>query len=111
LGYCWGGKISSLAAGKDEKLFKAAAQAHPAMVDPNDAKQVKVPMALLASKDESVDAVNAYKENLTVPKLFETFPTQIHGWMAARANLQDPEVVKEYERGYKTVLGFFHEHL
>ncbi|KAJ9212689.1 hypothetical protein DTO166G4_5760 [Paecilomyces variotii] len=111
LGFCWGGKITSLAAGKDEKLFKAAAQAHPAMVDPNDAKQVKVPMALLASKDEPVDDVKAYKENLTVPKLVDTFPTQIHGWMAARSNLQDPEVVKEYERGYKTVLSFFHEHL
>jgi dienelactone hydrolase len=111
VGYCWGGKVANLAVGKDNVTFKAAVQAHPAMLDPNDAKNVTVPMALLASKDETPDDVKAYKENLTVPNHVETFPTQIHGWMAARANLEDPEVRKEYERGYKTVIDFFHQHL
>lgn len=27
------------------------------------------------------------------------------------SNLEDPEVKKEYERGYKTVLDFFHKHM
>lgn len=111
LGYCWGGKIANLAAGQDNKAFRAAVQCHPAMLDPNDAKQVTIPMALLASKDENVADVNAYRDNLKVPKLVETFPTQIHGWMAARSNLEDPEVRKEYERGYQTVLNFLHQHL
>ncbi|KAL1965236.1 hypothetical protein VTN77DRAFT_5990 [Rasamsonia byssochlamydoides] len=111
VGYCWGGKIANLTVAKDNRTFKAAAQCHPAMLDPNDAKNVTVPIVVLASKDEKPDDVKAYKENLTVPNHVETFPTQIHGWMAARANLDDPEVRKEYERGYKTVLGFFHQHL
>jgi hypothetical protein len=33
---------------------------------------------------------------LKVPKYVETFPTQIHGWMAARSDLENPEVRKEY---------------
>ncbi|BDD56293.1 hypothetical protein MPDQ_002047 [Monascus purpureus] len=109
-GYCWGGKIASLAAGKENKLFKAAVQCHPAMVDPNDAKEVTVPMAVLASKDEDPAAVDAYTKNLKVPNYVETFPTQIHGWMAARSNLEEAEVRKEYERGYRTALGFLHKH-
>lgn len=110
LGYCWGGKITTLTVGAENKLFKAAAQCHPAMVDPNDAKKVNVPMALLASKDEPTQDVEAFRANLQVPNHVETFPTQIHGWMAARSDLEDPEVRKEYERGYQTVLEFFHQH-
>lgn len=112
LGYCWGGKVANLAVGAEGAGgFKAAAQAHPAMVDPKDATNVKVPMALLASKDEDPAAVKGYEDNLKTAKHVETFSTQIHGWMAARSNLADPEVQKEYERGYRTVLNFFHEHL
>jgi dienelactone hydrolase len=111
IGFCWGGKVANLAVGQDNVAFKVAVQCHPALLDPDDAKQVTVPMAMLPSKDEDVDAVKAYKENLKVPNYVETFSTQIHGWMAARSNLEDPEVRKEYERGYRTVLGFLHEHL
>lgn len=110
LGYCWGGKITTLSSGQDNKTFKAAVQCHPAMVDPNDATQVNIPMALLASKDESAKDVQAFKDNLKTANHVETFPTQIHGFMAARSNLEDSEVRKEYERGYKTVLDFFHKH-
>jgi dienelactone hydrolase len=111
LGYCFGGKVATLAVGKDNLGFQAAVQCHPAMVDPNDAEQVTVPMALLASGDEPAEEVKAYQDSLKVPNHVETFPTQIHGWMAARANLDDPEVRKEYERGYGTVLKFLHMHL
>lgn len=110
LGHCWGGKIAALSAGVENKTFRAAVQCHPAMVDPNDAKSIKVPFATLASKDEPADDVAAFKANLQVPNHVETFPTQIHGWMAARSDLADPEVRKEYERGYKIVLDFFHKH-
>ncbi|XHF96485.1 hypothetical protein AWENTII_000119 [Aspergillus wentii] len=110
VGYCWGGKITTLIAGNESNLFKAAVQCHPAMVDPKDAEKVQVPMAVLASKDENPSDIEAFKNNLKKPNHVETFSTQIHGWMAARSNLEDPEVLKEYERGYQTVLGFLHEH-
>lgn len=80
------------------------------MVDPNDAKVVNIPMAMLASGDEPEQDVKDFEANLKVPKYVETFPSQIHGWMAARSDLENPEVRKEYERGYKTVLEFFHEY-
>lgn len=79
------------------------------MVDPNDAEGVTVPTMLLASKDEPVDDVKKFEERLRVPKHVETFGDQIHGWMAARADLEDARVKEEYERGYKTVLKFFSE--
>jgi dienelactone hydrolase len=112
IGYCWGGKIASLLATKEyEGLFKAAVQCHPAMVDAKDAEKVVIPMAMLASKDEPADDVNAFREALKVEKFVETWSTQIHGWMSARADLADEEVKKEYENGYKVALGFFNEHL
>ena len=103
VGHCWGGKIASLSAATPNPIFRAAVQCHPAMFDPADATQVTIPMALLASGDEPVDDMAAYQKSLQVPCHVETFSTQIHGWMAARSNLEDAEVRKEYERGYNTV--------
>nr|XP_001395965.2 dienelactone hydrolase family protein [Aspergillus niger CBS 513.88] len=110
LGYCWGGKITTLASGQDNKLFTAAVQCHPAMLDPNDAKSVNIPMAVLASKDENPKDVEAFGANLKQANYVETFSTQIHGWMAARSNLEDEQVRKEYERGYRTALDFLQKH-
>lgn len=64
--------------------FKAAAAVHPAMVDPADAPKVTIPIAVLPSKDEDKDAVTGYVKDLKVDHVLEWFPTQIHGWMAAR---------------------------
>ncbi|KAI5464605.1 Alpha/Beta hydrolase protein [Mariannaea sp. PMI_226] len=107
VGYCWGGKVVALTTKADTNPFSIAASIHPAMVDPNDAEGVTVPTMLLASKDETPEDVKQFEERLRVPKHVETFTDQIHGWMAARANLEDPRVKEEYERGYKTVLQFF----
>lgn len=81
------------------------------MVDPKDAEGVNVPTALLASGDEPAEDVKKFEEALRVPKHVETFKDQIHGWMAARSNLSDARVKEEYERGYKTLLTFFGQHL
>jgi len=110
VGYCWGGKVANLASMKDTP-FKAAAACHPAMVDPADAPSVTIPIALLPSGDEDKDAVAKYQEALKVKNKVEWFPDQIHGWMAARSNLEDAKVKEEYERGYKILLEWFHETL
>jgi len=110
VGYCWGGKIVNLSS-QPGTHFKAAAACHPAMVDPADAPKITIPIAVLPSQDEDKDAIGKYKEGLTVKNIVEWFPDQIHGWMAARSNLDDPKVKAEYERGYKLLLDFFHEHL
>lgn len=110
IGYCWGGKIASLVAGQQTK-FSAAVQCHPAMVDPTDAEKVRIPMCVLASKDEPAEDIEKYDANLKVTKHVETYSTQIHGWMAARADLDDNAVLKEYVRGYETALTFFRDNL
>lgn len=54
------------------------------MVDPKDAEGIKVPVCMLASKDEDPEAVKKFGEGLTKPSHIETFGDQVHGWMAAR---------------------------
>lgn len=110
IGFCWGGKMTSLIAGKDTK-FKAAVQTSPAMVDAADAENVKIPMMMLASKEEPADDVKKYDEKLNVTKHVETFNDQVHGFMSARADLNDPKGKQEYERGYKLTMQFFHDNI
>lgn len=109
VGFCWGGKIVNLSS-QQGTPFKAAAACHPAMVDPSDAPGVTIPYAMLPSMDEDKEAVGKWQEGLKVKNIVQWFPDQVHGWMAARGDLKDEKVRKEYERGYQTLLNFFHEH-
>lgn len=87
-------------------MFKAGAEVHPGLVDGNDAKEIKIPLAMLASKDEPEKDVKEFEANLSGEKHVETFSDQVHGWMAARADFKDEKVKKEFERGYKVLLDF-----
>ncbi|KAH8654471.1 dienelactone hydrolase family protein-like protein [Tricladium varicosporioides] len=111
VGFCWGGKIVSLTTSKSDTPFKAGAECHPAMVDPSEAEGIKIPLCMLASKDEPEADVEKFKANLKGEKHVEIFGDQIHGWMAARADLEDSRVKEEYERGYKTLVEFFAKYL
>ncbi|KAK8075078.1 hypothetical protein PG997_009741 [Apiospora hydei] len=112
LGHCWGGKVVSLVVSSPDNIFKAGVECHPAMVEPEDAKKIKVPLCMLASKDEPVEDVKKFEANLTgAAKHVETFGDQIHGWMAARSDLENSRVKEEYVRGYKTVLEFLQKNL
>jgi len=110
IGYCWGGKIVNLSSQKDSP-FKAAAACHPAMVAGDDAPGVTIPYIMLPSKDENKEDVEKWKKGIKTPNVVEWFNDQVHGWMAARGDLDQENVKKEYERGYKLVLDFFHKHL
>ena len=81
------------------------------MVDASEAGKIKVPTCLLASKDEDQADVDKFEAALTVAKHVETFGDQIHGWMAARADLEDERVRAEYKRGYEVVLKFLAKNL
>ena len=91
--------------------FKAGAECHPAMVDPSEALNIQIPLCMLASADEPAEDVKKFEANLKGEKHVEIFGDQIHGWMAARSDLEDTRVKGEYERGYKTLLEFFGKHL
>ncbi|KAI2615048.1 hypothetical protein GGR54DRAFT_319756 [Hypoxylon sp. NC1633] len=111
MGLCWGGKVVSLVASKPDTIFKAGVECHPAMVDPSDATNIKIPLAMLASMDEPPEDVTKFEQNLVGPKHVETFGDQIHGWMGARSDLDDEHVKAEYIRGYETVLKFLSKHV
>jgi dienelactone hydrolase len=81
------------------------------MVDPSDAINIKIPLCLLASGDEPAEDIKKFEANLPGEKHVETFGDQIHGWMAARSDLENERVKSEYERGYKTLLDFFAKYL
>lgn len=51
------------------------------MVDPKDAEKIKIPLCLLASKDEAAEDVKKFEANLTAEKHVETFSDQIHGYV------------------------------
>ena len=69
---------------------------------------------MLASGDEDGEAVKKFAESLGKggeQNHFETFGDQVHGWMAARGELEKDSVRKEFERGYQTLLDFYHKTL
>ncbi|EGD94076.1 dienelactone hydrolase [Trichophyton tonsurans CBS 112818] len=110
IGYCWGGKVTELVTSRDSNPFSIAAGIHPAMVDTAGADKIRVPYMLLASQEEPADTIKEFESKLNVPHHVETFGDQVHGWMAARADLANPRSKEEYIRGYKTVLRFFNQH-
>ncbi|KAH7118394.1 dienelactone hydrolase family protein [Dactylonectria macrodidyma] len=117
-GLCWGGKIAILACGKDNegqgRRFNLSGTAHPGRLDVKDGEATNVPHIMLASPGEPEDIVAQYKEVLSRPGKIgevETYSTMFHGWMGARANLEDSVNLKEYERGYKQVAAFFSKYL
>lgn len=81
------------------------------MIDAEDATKISIPMCILASQDEAVSDVEGFEKALTGEKHVEIFKDQVHGFMTARADLEDEKVRKEYERGYATLLDFFAKHL
>jgi dienelactone hydrolase len=90
--------------------FAVAVACHPAMVDPSGADKIGVPYALVASMEEAPETIKDFESRLKVPHRVETFGDQVHGFMAARADLSDPHVKAEYARGYQIVLEFLGKH-
>jgi len=81
------------------------------MLDPNEAAGIEMPHLMIASHDEDAEVVKKFEEGLSVPKHFERFDDQVHGFMTARANLDDEKVKAEYEKAYRLVIAFFDKHV
>ena len=112
-GLCWGGKVAVLASA-DSTPFTASGQTHPGRLAAEDASALTIPYILLASKDEAADVVAEYAKILKQDGkvgVVETYGTMFHGWMGARADLQDEENATEFERGYTQAAKFFASYL
>ncbi|QKX52965.1 uncharacterized protein TRUGW13939_00036 [Talaromyces rugulosus] len=113
LGLCWGGKVTVLLSGP-ESVYNTSAQVHPGALAKADAEKISIPHILLASNGEDPEVVKEYKailEGEGKPGVVETYPTMHHGWMGTRANLNNPENLREYERGYNQVAAYFSKYL
>ncbi|KAG4304420.1 hypothetical protein PORY_002130 [Pneumocystis oryctolagi] len=111
-GFCWGGKLSVLSGGHYGDKLNCVAMVHPAMVDPKDAYNLKVPICSIISKDESIDLCNEFERIVREKPIsnncvFKTFPTMHHGFMAARSDLTNDENVKKFREGVKILIDFF----
>ncbi len=51
-GFCWGGKVSTLASIQLSDKFKASGLVHPSSVTNEEAKDVKIPMYLMPTSGE-----------------------------------------------------------
>lgn len=74
------------------------------LYDATDAKNAVIPHVVLASKDEDSKVTDEYNaifmgEKSHLGSYATTYPTMHHGWMGARAKLDDEENKAEYERG------------
>ncbi|OTA98284.1 hypothetical protein M426DRAFT_70117 [Hypoxylon sp. CI-4A] len=117
-GLCWGGKVGVVACGKGnegiERGFKVSGTAHPGRLEAEDAEALTIPHICLTSPQEPADVVAQYKEILAKPGkagVVETYESMFHGWMGARANLNDEKNKAEFERGYNQVANFFAKYL
>ena len=81
------------------------------VMDPEDAAKITIPACVLASQEEGPDMVDSWAAKLKVENYTEQFADQKHGWMSARADLEDEKVKGEYERGYRIFLEFFAKYL
>jgi dienelactone hydrolase len=119
-GLCWGGKVAVLTSAENTP-FTASGQVHPGKMEIADAKALTIPHIVLASNGEPEDVVKEYHDLLVgegKPNgmyllglmgwrhlltgngiVVETYGTMHHGWMGARAKLQEEANLKEYTRG------------
>ncbi|CAF9942138.1 hypothetical protein IMSHALPRED_003378 [Imshaugia aleurites] len=113
-GLCWGGKLAVLHSGAGT-VFKAAGTAHPGRLAKDDAEKLTVPFICLFSKEDGTpELMKEYWEALeknNKENVVEKYGDMHHGWMGARANLEDKENLKEFERGYTQFAKFFDKYL
>lgn len=68
-----------------------------------EAERMMIPYCCLFSKEdgtpEQMDAYTKALKNNGQDNLVERYSNMHHGWMGARANLEDEDNVKEYEKG------------
>ena len=81
------------------------------MVDPADAPKITIPILCIPSKDEDKDAHDKYEQALEVKNRVEWFNNDIHGFMAARSNLENESEKKSYELAYSILSDWFKDTL
>ncbi|KAF2755448.1 hypothetical protein EJ05DRAFT_101723 [Pseudovirgaria hyperparasitica] len=116
LGLCWGGKVVVLASNNDSTRsgtaggFVASAQAHPSRLAEGDARGLRMPHLVMASRDEDAVDVRAFEAvDRPAGSVVCTYPDMRHGWMGSRAELDSEEGRDGFRRGYEQFVGWVKE--
>ncbi|KAL5335758.1 alpha/beta-hydrolase [Aspergillus crustosus] len=110
-GLCWG--LVALASGAYTP-FVASGQTHPGRLEKADVEDLTIPHIALASKDEPADVVQEYSQIISSNGIggeVEIYSSMWHGWMGARADLEDENGYAEYARGYDQFAAFVEKYL
>ncbi|EPT04432.1 hypothetical protein FOMPIDRAFT_1113931 [Fomitopsis schrenkii] len=114
-GFCWGngagGKVTILAGSAPTTTLDAVAATHPAMLASADVNELKVPLGIYPSRDESQEEYKKIVEIVSkkpfADKNDNKFYDSFHGFAAARADLNDPKQQKDFQDLYARLVGFF----
>ncbi|KAG9102492.1 hypothetical protein FRC06_001968, partial [Ceratobasidium sp. 370] len=85
LGFCWGAKIVFMAGASD--VYTAIAAAHPSLLEPKEAENMKAAVALYPSSNEDPAVMEPF---VKIAKDYKLYSETFHGFAAARAKLDDP---------------------
>ncbi|PWN27527.1 hypothetical protein BDZ90DRAFT_279860 [Jaminaea rosea] len=113
VGFCYGGKLCSRAA--QDGIVSSVSIYHPAMLEAEEAKQVKVPVLLnMADGDFAFDSVQGdwektLKEKNLLDSRSKQYKKTTHGF-GCRPPVDNAEVYKAYQDALATTASFFKEH-
>ncbi|BFZ61657.1 hypothetical protein YB2330_002730 [Saitoella coloradoensis] len=108
-GFCWGSKILLQA----DAFFGGIALVHPSLLEDSDADNVKCPVALLASKEETIEKCAGFWEKLEKKEfaeknMYKRYDDVAHGFAAARSDWSEGKVEGERARDvYQTMSEWF----
>jgi len=114
MGFCWGGKIATLAGASGH--VDAVGSIHPGMITADDAKELKVPIAMFISPDENQEESEKFMNALSSKPFaskndYKLYSSMFHGWASARADLKDEENKNQFEDVYSRLATFFNANL
>jgi len=110
VGFCYGGKIAGLAA--QDALVQGASIYHAAMLEADEANNVKVPVLLnMADWDPTFNGVEeAWQETLKKKSLLDSrskkYPGTIHGF-GSRPSQDKPDVMAAHKEALSNTAEFF----
>jgi len=108
-GMCWGGRQATNSAIELGDFFKAAAIVHPAGVANSEAVNVRIPMYLMPSSNQT-DMLPFYQElraRFGDNSGHRRFADMIHGFAGARGNFSDPIIQQNVNEVITTLGAFF----
>lgn len=114
VGFCYGGKIAGLAA--QDGVVKSAAIYHAAMLEPEEASKVQVPVLLnMADWDPTFNGVEeawqkTLKENGHLDSRSKKYKGTIHGF-GSRPHQDKPDVLAAHKEALTNTATFFKETL